>query len=70
LSGVSEHHRQEIEHEPARRADRDAINIVYKSLQQDREQADISDVIRQLHEVIDGAIETVSRQQYSDRSVT
>jgi type I restriction enzyme R subunit len=39
------------------RSDRDAINIVYKSLQQDREQADITDIIRQLHEVVDGAIE-------------
>jgi len=42
----------------AYRADRDAINIVYKSLQQDREQADISDIIRQLHQVVDEAIET------------
>ena len=42
----------------AHRADRDAINIVYKSLQKDREQADISDIIRQLHEVVDEAIET------------
>ena len=41
----------------AHRADRDAINIVYKSLQQDREQADISDIIRQLHKVVDEAIE-------------
>jgi len=42
----------------AHRADRDAINIVYKSLQQDREKADISDIIRQLHQVVDMAIET------------
>ena len=40
------------------RADCDAINIVYKSLQQDREQADITDIIRQLHQVVDEAIET------------
>jgi type I restriction enzyme, R subunit len=40
----------------AHRADRDATNIVYKSLQQDREQADIADIIRQLHEVVDKAI--------------
>jgi len=40
------------------RADRDAINIVYKSLQQDREKADITDIIRQLHQVVDEAIET------------
>ena len=41
----------------AHRADRDAINIVYKSLQQDRDQADISDIIRQLHKIVDEAIE-------------
>ncbi len=41
----------------AHRSDRDAINIVYKSLQQDREQADITDIIRQLHRVVDEAIE-------------
>ncbi len=40
------------------RTDRDAINIVYKSLQQDREKADISNIIRQLHQVVDEAIET------------
>jgi len=36
----------------------DAINIVYRSLQEDREKADISDIIRKLHEVVDGTIET------------
>src|SRR5690606_16276147 len=41
----------------AHRAERDAINIVYKSLQQDREQADISDIIRELHKVVDDAVE-------------
>jgi type I restriction enzyme, R subunit len=40
------------------RRDYAAINAVYKSLQQDREQADISDIIRQLHQVVDEAIET------------
>jgi len=35
-----------------------AINVVYKSLQQDREEADISDIIRQLHQVVDETIET------------
>lgn len=40
------------------RADYEAINIIYKSLQKDREQADISDIIRQLHQVVDEAIET------------
>ncbi len=40
------------------RADRDAINIVYKRLQKDRDQADITDIIRQLHQVVDEVIET------------
>ncbi len=40
------------------RKDFDAINIVYRSLQQDREQADITDIIRKLHQVVDEAIET------------
>ncbi len=39
------------------RAERDAINIIYKSLQQDRERADVSAIIRTLHQVVDGAIE-------------
>ena len=47
-----------IEGVNACRGDFDAINIVYKSLQQDREQADITDIIRQLHQVVDEAIET------------
>ena len=38
------------------KADRDAINVMYKSLQQDREHADVSDIIRKLHEVVDEAI--------------
>jgi len=33
-----------------------AINIIYKSLQKDIEQADISDIIKQLHEIIDESI--------------
>ena len=41
----------------AHRPDRDAIDVVYRSLQQDREQADISDIIRKLHEVVDAAID-------------
>ncbi|MCB2199028.1 type I restriction endonuclease subunit R [bacterium] len=40
------------------RQDYEAINIVYKSLQRDREQADITDIIRQLHRVVDDAIDT------------
>jgi len=44
----------------AHRSDYDATNIVYKSLQQDRDKADITDIIRQLHLVVDEAIETTS----------
>ena len=40
----------------AYRADRDALDIIYRSLQHDREQADVSDIIRGLHEVVDEAI--------------
>ena len=39
------------------RAERDAINIIYKRLQQDRERANISAIIRTLHQVVDEAIE-------------
>ena len=45
------------------RSDRDAINIVYKSLQQDREQADITDIIKQLHLVVNDAIDVRSGEQ-------
>ncbi|WP_045219077.1 type I restriction endonuclease subunit R [Desulfonatronum thioautotrophicum] len=40
----------------AHRAERDAINVIYKSLQQDREEADTTDIIRKLYEVVDKAI--------------
>ena len=40
------------------RKEYDAANIVYRSLQKDREMADISDIIQQLHKVVDEAIET------------
>ena len=39
-----------------------AINIIYKSLQKDRDQADISDIIKQLHEVIDDSIKVLLAQ--------
>ena len=50
------------------RADRDAINIVYKSLQQDRDQADITDIIRDLHKVVDGAIEIRERPDEDEQA--
>lgn len=40
------------------RHDRDAIDIVYKSLQKDREAADITHILRALHIVVDESIET------------
>ena len=40
------------------RDDYNAINIVYKSLQQDREKADITDIILQLQGIVNEAIET------------
>ncbi|MDP8237277.1 MAG: type I restriction endonuclease subunit R [Candidatus Erginobacter occultus] len=44
----------------AYRDDYGAINVVYKSLRRDREAADITAIIRQLHQVVDEAIETRS----------
>ena len=41
----------------AHRAEYEAVNIIYKSLQKDRDEADISDIIRDLHPVVDEAIE-------------
>lgn len=40
------------------RNDYEAIKIIYNSLQQDCEAADITDIIRKLHQVVDEAIET------------
>ena len=51
------------------RSDRDAINIIYKSLQQDRDKADITDIIRQLHQVVDAAIEVHTDWQSEEPAV-
>ena len=51
----------------AHRADRDAIDVVYRSLQRDREQADVSDIIRVLHEVVDDAIDVKAGRVAEDR---
>lgn len=50
------------------RFDVDAINIIYKSLQADRETADISDIIRQLHSVVDEVIATETPQFEQQRA--
>jgi type I restriction enzyme R subunit len=42
----------------AHRSDYEAVNIIYKSLQADKEKADISDIICELHAVVDEAIGT------------
>jgi type I restriction enzyme R subunit len=44
----------------AYRKDYEAINIIYRSLEQDREQADITDIIQELHKVVDEAIGTAA----------
>lgn len=46
-----------VEGVTAHRPDRDAINIVYKSLQQDRDRADITDIMMQLHAIVNEAID-------------
>ena len=47
----------------------EAVNIVYKSLQSDRDAADISDIIRQLHAIVDEAITTTSEPVGKEPSV-
>lgn len=42
----------------ALRSEYDAINVIYKSLQKDTDRADISDIIQELHKVVDDAIQT------------
>ncbi len=42
----------------AHRSDYGAITTVYRSLQQDRDRADITEIIRRLHEEVDEAVET------------
>jgi len=49
-----------IEGVNAFRHDYDAINIIYKSLQEDRAKADISDIIRELHRIVDESISPAS----------
>ncbi len=49
------------------RANRDAIDIIYKSLVGDREKADITEIMRELQAVVDEAIDTTDR---SDRDAT
>ena len=46
----------------------DAINIIYKSLQEDVEKADISEIIRELHNIINDSVEASKvNEKYEDR---
>jgi len=40
---------------------RDAINVLYKSLQSDKEKADVSDIMKELYEIVDGSIDTTQK---------
>ncbi|NVK43183.1 MAG: type I restriction endonuclease subunit R [Oceanospirillaceae bacterium] len=40
---------------------RDAISVLYKSLQADKEKADISDIMKELYEIVDGSIDTTHK---------
>ena len=59
ISGINEYRQQY-----------DAINIIYKSLQKDRDKADIADIIRKLHEVVDNVIQTYNNDTTADDFTT
>jgi type I restriction enzyme R subunit len=48
------------------RDDRDAINIIYQSLQKDRESADISTIMKQLHDIVDSNVTVVKAEMAKD----
>lgn len=50
------------------RIDKDAINIIYKSLQKDRDKADISEIIMELHKLVDESV-VVTSNQVADNKV-
>ncbi|MCW7555694.1 type I restriction endonuclease subunit R [Endozoicomonas gorgoniicola] len=50
------------------RDERDIINTVYKRLKQDQAQADITHIIRELHGIVDEAIDTRSVRDGDDQS--
>ncbi|MBU4389187.1 MAG: DUF3387 domain-containing protein, partial [Proteobacteria bacterium] len=59
ISGINEYRQQY-----------DAINIIYKSLQEDRDKADIADIIRELHAVVDNAIQTHDNTDTTSEDIT
>jgi len=50
------------------RIDRDVINIIYKALQKDRESADISQIMMELHKLVDNSVE-VTRSEVGESKV-
>ncbi len=52
----------------AHRRDYGAINVVYRSLHQDRERADITGIIRELHKIVDEAIVPTTDQVGEERA--
>ena len=52
-----------------RRPIRDAINVVYKALQNDRERADIGGIIRELHKVVDASVVVSDEAVHADGEV-
>jgi type I restriction enzyme R subunit len=52
----------------AHRRDYDAINIIYTSLQRGRERADIADIIREMHRIVDEAVVPTMGQVEEDRT--
>ena len=50
------------------RIDRDVINIIYKALQKDRESADISQIMMELHKLVDDSV-VVTRSEVSESKV-
>ena len=46
------------------RKDNDAIDIIYKKLQGDKIEVDISDIIKELHTIVDEAITPAAQSIY------
>ena len=49
--------------------DYDAIDIIYKKLQDDKKKADITDIIRVLHDIVDDAIQPKEQEKTSKEKI-
>jgi type I restriction enzyme R subunit len=49
--------------------DYDAIDIIYKKLQDDKKKADITDIIRVLHDIVDDAIQPKEQEKASEEKI-